>query len=116
VIRAEPRVWHGLAASSGRAIGEASVLRGTDGVVHLPPGTILVARILHPHLGPLMCRVAGLVLEEGALLQHATVLAREFGVPAVVGVAGATQIISDGDLVEVSGGTGEVLLWSSAES
>src|SRR5207247_2053271 len=51
---------------------------------------------------------AGLVVEEGGLLQHATRLAREFGIPAVVGVARATELFSDGEILEVSGDTGEV--------
>jgi pyruvate,water dikinase len=75
----------------------------------MPTGAILVLRILHPHLAPLLVRVGGLVVEEGSLLQHATALAREFGVPAVVGLANALEVFRDGDLLQLDGGTGEVI-------
>ncbi|MBA3551575.1 MAG: hypothetical protein H0W27_01725 [Actinobacteria bacterium] len=101
-------VHRGLAAAPGRAEGAAWVLR--DGNIHpdVPRGAILVARMIHPHLAPLFFRIGGVVIEEGALLQHATTLAREFGLPAVVGVLGATGSINDGDRIEVDGDAGEV--------
>ena len=103
-------VHRGLAAAPGRASGEARVLRFPDDALDLPRGAIVVARIIHPHLAPLFFRLGGVVVEEGALLQHATTLAREFGVPAVVGVAGATGLFRDGDRLMVDGDAGEVAL------
>jgi phosphohistidine swiveling domain-containing protein len=79
----------------------------------VPRGAILVTRILHPHLAPLLARVAGIVVEEGSLLQHATTLAREFGVPAIVGVAGAVTIFKNGDEIEVDGDTGVIVVRQS---
>jgi len=76
----------------------------------VPRDAILVTRILHPHLAPLLARVAGIVVEEGSLLQHATTLAREFGVPAIVGVAGAHTLLRNGDEVELDGDTGVILV------
>jgi pyruvate,water dikinase len=73
-----------------------------------PDGAVLVARIIHPHQAPLLFRAAALVVEEGALLQHATVLAREFGIPAVVAVDGATSGLAQGEWVEVDGDAGVV--------
>lgn len=75
----------------------------------VPAGSILVSRILHPHLAPLLSRVAGLVVEEGAILQHATTLARECGIPAVVGIRDARSLFHDGDLLEVDGDLGKVI-------
>lgn len=49
-------------------------------------------------------------MEEGSLLQHATTLAREFGVPAIVGVAGAVALFQEGDVIELDGDTGVILL------
>jgi pyruvate,water dikinase len=60
-------------------------------------------------LAPLLAHVAGIVVEEGALLQHATTLAREWGVPAVVGLRGAMYLFIAGELLEVNGDTGEVI-------
>ena len=85
-------------------VREASVQGG------VPRGAILVTRILHPHLAPLLARVAGIIVEEGSLLQHATTLAREFGVPAIVGVAGAVALFQEGDVIELDGDTGVIIL------
>ena len=106
--RESDRVLRGLGAAPGRGVGAARVLRDQRDATDVPPGSVLVARLLNPYLAPLLFGAVGLVVEEGGLLQHATVLAREFGVPAVVGVAGATEEISDGERLEVRGDTGEV--------
>lgn len=74
-----------------------------------PLRSILVVRVLHPHLAPLLLTAAGVVTQEGALLQHATTLAREFGLPAVVGVDGATCLIKPGGLLYIDGDTGLVV-------
>jgi rifampicin phosphotransferase len=100
--------YRGLAAAPGRASGPACILTG-EADRSVPHGSVLVARILHPHLAPLFFRISAVVVEEGALLQHATTLAREFGVPAVVGLVGATRLFREGERLEVRGGTGEVL-------
>lgn len=80
----------------------------------VPAGSILVLRILHPHLAPLLPRIAGLVVEEGAILQHATTLARECGIPAVVGFRDARNVIQHGDMLEIDGHTGKVIKGSAA--
>ncbi len=102
------KVYSGLAAAPGRAIGKAYVIRTAEDIMAVPTGSILVVRILHPHLAPLLPRVAGLVVEEGAILQHATTLARECGIPAAVGIRDARSLIQNGSLLEVDGHTGKV--------
>ena len=99
----------GLPAAPGDAAGPARVLREADDALDVPAGSVLVARVLHPYLAPLLFRAVAVVVEEGGLLQHATVLAREFGLPAVVGVEGATDVIQDGEHLEVSGDRGRVV-------
>jgi phosphohistidine swiveling domain-containing protein len=101
-------VYLGLGAAPGRATGKACVIRDAADIMAVPAGSILVLRILHPHLAPLLPRVAGLVVEEGAILQHATTLARECGIPAAVGIRDARNLIEDGELLEVDGYTGKV--------
>ena len=103
-------VHSGLGAAPGRASGKAYVIRNTEDIMAVPAGSILVIRILHPHLAPLLSRVAGLVVEEGALLQHATTLARECGIPAAVGIRDARSLFHDGDWLEVDGYTGRVVV------
>jgi pyruvate,water dikinase len=101
-------VYAGLAAAPGHASGKAYVIRNAEDIMAVPAGAILVLRILHPHLAPLLSRVAGLVIEEGAILQHATTLARECGIPAAVGIRDARSLFRDGELLEVDGYTGKV--------
>jgi pyruvate,water dikinase len=101
-------VYSGLGAAPGRATGKAYVIRNAEDIMTVPAGSILVLRILHPHLAPLLPRVAGLVVEEGAVLQHATTLARECGIPAAVGIRDARTLFEDGELLEVDGYTGKV--------
>jgi phosphohistidine swiveling domain-containing protein len=101
-------VYFGLGAAPGRATGKACVIRNAEDIMAVPAGSILVLRILHPHLAPLLPRVAGLVVEEGAILQHATTLARECGIPAAVGIRDARNLIEEGEMLEVDGYTGEV--------
>jgi phosphohistidine swiveling domain-containing protein len=103
------KIHSGLGAAPGRAIGKAYVIRNAEDVMSVPAGAILVMRILHPHLAPLLPRVAGLVVEEGAILQHATTLARECGIPAAVGIRDARNLFQDGALLEVDGYTGKVI-------
>jgi phosphohistidine swiveling domain-containing protein len=101
-------VYSGLAAAPGRASGKAYVIHNAEDIMAGPAGAILVIRILHPHLAPLLPRVAGLVVEEGAILQHATTLARECGIPAAVGIRDARRLFQGGVLLEVDGYTGQV--------
>lgn len=102
-------VHSGLGAAPGHASGKAYVIRYAEDIMAVPAGSILVLRILHPHLAPLLPRVAGIVVEEGAILQHATTLARECGIPAAVGVRNARELFKNGDLLEVDGYTGKVI-------
>jgi pyruvate,water dikinase len=93
--------------SSGVAEGTARVVRDPlrD---ELAPGEILVAEFTDPGWTPLFINAAGLVLEVGGALTHGAVVAREYGIPAVVGVRGATDAIRSGQRVRVDGGRGVV--------
>lgn len=104
----------GLAASSGRVRGPALVVAGPasldDAWRRVSDGHILVASSTDPAWTPLFLRVSGLVMERGGQLSHGAVVAREYGLPAVVGVAGALDHIADGQFIEVDGGSGMVTL------
>jgi rifampicin phosphotransferase len=76
--------------------------------VPAPAGAVLVVRHLDPGLAPHLPGLAGLVAETGSELSHLAILARELGVPTVVGLAGATTELTTGTVVLVDGGTGEV--------
>ena len=86
-----------------------------SGVVHAgggppEPGAVLVVRTLDPNLAPLLPRLGGLVAETGSILSHLAILARELGVPTVVGVDDAVARFPAGSTVAVDGTTGDVVL------
>lgn len=94
----------GQGAGGGRALG-----RVTHGGTTMPAkGDVLVVRTLDPGLAPLLARLGGLVSETGSVLSHLAILARELGVPTVVGVSGALDRFPAGSVVVVDGTTGEV--------
>lgn len=88
----------GTVVYRGRACVVIDVL---DALSRLEPGDILVARFTGPSFNSLVPILGALVVEEGGVLCHAAIVAREFGLPAVIGASGATTHIPDGSLVEV---------------
>jgi rifampicin phosphotransferase len=100
----------GLGISPGRATGTVRVLRGPEEAHRLQPGEVLVALGTDPGWTPLFLRASAVVLELGSMLSHGAVLAREYQLPAVVNVAGATTRLRDGQRVTVDGRRGVVWL------
>ncbi len=96
----------GTPASPGEVSGRARLLREPAG--RLEPGEILVTRMLNAAWAPVLPLAAGVVTDIGGMLSHGAVIARELGVPAVVGVDGATSTIRDGQLLTVCGTRGTV--------
>jgi pyruvate,water dikinase len=78
------------------------------GEAELEPGEILVAPSTDPGWTPLFLTAGGLVMEMGGAMSHGAVVAREYGIPAVVGVPDATELINTGDRISVDGTTGTV--------
>ncbi|MCL2450816.1 MAG: PEP-utilizing enzyme, partial [Polyangiaceae bacterium] len=101
-------VMRGLPASPGVVEGTARVLLREDEMDALLPGEILVVHTTDVGWTPLFLVAAGVVTELGGPLSHAAVVAREFGVPSVVNVVGATRAIHTGDVVRVDGDRGMV--------
>ena len=98
----------GVPASAGRATGLVRVIRGPDEFDHLQPGEILVAPLTAPAWTPLFIRAAAVVTDVGSAASHASIIAREYGIPAVVGCGDATARLVTGTRVTVEGGTGNV--------
>lgn len=96
----------GTPASPGRATGTVRVVRGARDFDQLRPGDILVAPLTAPAWTPLFTRAAGIVTDVGSLASHASIIAREYGIPAVVGVANATSLITTGQQLAVDGSRG----------
>jgi pyruvate,water dikinase len=101
-------VLRGLPASAGVVQGRARVLFHEDEMDELQPGEILVVHTTDVGWTPLFLVAAGVVTELGGPLSHAAVVAREFGVPTVVNVEGATRAIRTGDVLRVDGDRGAV--------
>ena len=97
----------GTPASAGTATGKARVILDPVGA-HVEPGEILVAPSTDPGWTPLFMTAGALVMEMGGVISHGAVVAREYGIPAVVGVADATTQLRDGQVVTVDGATGTV--------
>ena len=97
----------GLAVSAGTVEGRARVVLDLA-KADLEPGDILVTAFTDPSWTPLFVSIKGLVTEVGGLMTHGAVIAREYGLPAVVGVVNATRLIRDGQRIRVNGTDGHV--------
>lgn len=104
----EPDTLRGYAGSAGIVTGPVKILQRPDEAEKLRPGDILVTNTTTPVWTPLFASVAGLITDAGGVLGHSAVVAREFGIPAVVGTGQATSILKDGQIVELNGNTGQV--------
>jgi phosphohistidine swiveling domain-containing protein len=117
-LEADPNVassdLRGLGIGSGVHRGIARVATDPDQVLEaMEPGDVLVAPWTAPTYNAVLAIAGAVVVQEGGLLSHAAVMARELGIPAVIGCRGAMELIGDGDLVEVDAVAGEVRLVES---
>jgi pyruvate,water dikinase len=101
-------VLRGTPASAGRAVGTARVITAATDFGRLEAGDVLVCPTTTPAWTPLFASAAALVTDTGGILSHAAIVAREYGLPAVVGCEIATSAIHDGARVEVDGESGRV--------
>jgi rifampicin phosphotransferase len=98
----------GQPASPGRATGPVRIIHGPGDFDRFQPGEVLVARATAPAWTPLFAHAAGVVTDGGTLAAHASLVAREYGIPAVVATGDATTRLADGQLVTVDGGAGTI--------
>lgn len=103
-------VIKGVAASPGVARGAAHILHGPEDFSQMKPGDVLVAPITTPAWTPLFAMASAVVTDVGGPLSHGSIVAREYGIPAVLGTGVATRRIQDGQIVTVDGGAGTVTL------
>jgi len=99
----------GLGAAPGRVAGRVRILAAPTEGGRLKPGEILVAPMTNPDWVPTMRRAAAVVTDGGGMTCHAAIVARELGVPAIVGARTATTVLRDSELVTVDGAKGEVI-------
>jgi pyruvate,water dikinase len=109
-VNAGAELLNGLAVSPGVASGKARVILRSDDSEQVQAGEILIAPFTDPGWTPYFIHAAGIVMEQGGLLSHGAVVAREYGIPAVVNVGNATKIIKTGQTIQVDGNKGIVRL------
>jgi len=99
---------HGYAASPGVVEGVARVLRSVNDIGQIRDGEILVCAVTAPSWAPVFGKIKAAVSDIGGTMSHAAIVAREYGMPAVVGTGHATKLIKTGQRVQVDGDRGIV--------
>jgi phosphohistidine swiveling domain-containing protein len=107
-------ILKGVATSPGRVTAPARVLHGPEDLDQMRTGDVLVAAITTPAWTPLFVRAAGVVTDVGGPLSHGSIVAREYGIPAVLGTGTATKRIRSGQTITVDGSEGKVYLEADA--
>ncbi len=108
--RSETRKVRGLAVSPGRYEGTARLVRGTADFARIEKGDVLVTSATTAAFNVVLPLLGAIVTDRGGLLSHAAIVAREYGIPAVVGCTDATRCIPDGARVRVDGAAGEAVV------
>jgi rifampicin phosphotransferase len=98
----------GTPASGGRATGPVKVIREPAEFAKLTSGDVLVCPYTNPSWTPLFQRAAAVVVDSGGPASHAAIVAREYGIPAIMGTAQGTSVLTNGQVVTVDGTTGRV--------
>lgn len=101
--------WSGIAVSPGAAEGLARLVRHPEDAAHLQQGDVLCAPSTDPGWTPLFLRASAIVMETGGYLSHGSIVAREYGIPAVANVPGILSALQDGERILVDGSQGKVL-------
>ncbi len=107
-VRSDGAVVHGIPTSPGRATGVVRVVRDSTQFADFQEGEVLVAPLTAPAWTHLFDRAAAVVTDVGSALAHASIISREYGIPAVVGCGDATSRLRDGQRVTVDGSTGNI--------
>jgi phosphohistidine swiveling domain-containing protein len=98
----------GAPAGGGSATGPVRVIRGPDDFGALQQGDVLVCPYTNPSWTPLFQAAAAVVVDTGGIASHAAIVAREYGIPAVMGTGNGTRVLTDGQVVTVHGDSGQV--------
>ncbi len=104
----------GITASKGCATGKAKIIHNKDDFEKMEKGDILIATMTRPEFVPIMTKAGGIITDEGGITSHASIVARELKKPCVIGTKIATQVLKDGDLIEVDADKGIVKILKRA--
>lgn len=108
IFEAEGDILKGVSGSFGKAVGRACIIHSPKEFYKMQKGDILVCHLTDPEWTPLFESASAVVADTGAALSHAAIVAREYGIPAVLGVGFATTKYKDGDMLQVDGDRGTV--------
>jgi pyruvate,water dikinase len=104
----DPQIINGIAASAGTVTAPARIVRTLDQAGKVQPGDVLVCEMTMPAWTPLFATVSAVVADSGGVLSHCAIVAREYGIPCVVGTQVGTQTLKDGQRITVDGAQGIV--------
>jgi phosphoenolpyruvate synthase/pyruvate phosphate dikinase len=102
----EKKELKGIVASKGSVKGKVIIVKGVKDLVKVQNGQILVAVSTHPDYVSAMRKAAAIITDEGGITSHAAIVAREFGIPCMVGTINATKLLKDGNMIELDGNKG----------
>ncbi len=105
-------IIHGKAGSKGIVTGSVQVISGSESIKKFVKGNILVTAYTAPEFVPIMKKAKAIITDTGGIMSHAAIVSRELGIPCVVGVKIATQVLNDGDRVEVDADRGVITILS----
>ncbi len=108
-------VLRGSPVSPGQVTGPARILRSCDEFSRLRAGDIVITRAATPEWTPTFAVAAGLVADTGGPLSHSSIIAREFGIPAIMGAACATSAIAEGQMITIDGSEGIIRMHELTE-
>lgn len=107
--------FRGLTASLGKVMGRVRIIKSVDEIGKIIKGEILVAVMTRPDYVPAMKKAAAIVTNEGGVTSHAAIVSRELGIPCIIGTKIATEVLHDGDLIEVNANHGKVSILEKAK-
>ena len=108
IFDAKGDILKGVSGSVGKAVGRVCIIQSPKEFYKMKKGDILVCHLTDPEWTPLFKLASAVVADTGAALSHAAIVAREYNIPAVLGVGFATTKFKDGDMIQVDGDTGIV--------
>jgi len=112
----DPHIIKGFGSSQGKVTAPARVLLGPQDFDQMHPGDVLVAPLTTPAWTPLFALASAIVTDIGGPLSHSSIIAREYGIPAVLGTGVATRRIHSGQIITVDGTAGRVILGTDVKA
>jgi len=99
---------HGMVANLGRVVGKARIINSPEEFGKMQQDDILITSMTRPEFMPILKKALAIVTDEGGITSHAAIVARELGIPCVIGTKIATKALKDGDMIEVNANHGIV--------